>query len=162
MPRYDNQHAWNFTQITPSVIWAVCNIQSVMRPVLLFQEVFILLLSIMRDVVDPAMCQMICHARGKYDYPSILPGGSRREGLLRPKLDWLVDRLEGQASWPGWKDDTFENTHWRKVKLIQPVSLQASNLRTHLKTHDGEKLTGVLWRRSPKLELLGWRASWPG
>ena len=40
-------------------------------------------------------------------------------------------------------EDTFENPQWRKSKQMQPVcdfaSIQAGDLRTHLKMHSGEK-----------------------
>ena len=60
---------------------------------------FFLLLSIMRDVVDPTMCQTICHARGKYDYPGVLPGAACavKVSLLQSWTDCSTDWNAGQA-----------------------------------------------------------------
>ena len=63
----------------------------------------------MRDVVDPSMCQAICHARGKYDYPSLLPGAAC---ALKVSKVGLIARQIGALA----KLTRMKSKQWRKVK----------------------------------------------
>ena len=88
---------------SPSVIWAgriTYNLSSGCSKIFLALSLFCCcFLSWEKSSIQPCVKWYV--TRGKYDYRCVLPG-AQSEGLLRPKLDWLVDRLGKLARMKGW------------------------------------------------------------